>query len=162
MKEVDTPALVDNVEGTLSMGMLEFEGQRYLDGHASDPHELGLMRGAPPSPDKCITFRGALSISHMRELVPTGNVRRGRGEPSPLDRDDRAAEIDALTFDDVNGGTPLLRRSAVRYLHRRHSSAASRADCVRALLRCARAAPTAYVRVDHEVVRGHAGLFVCC
>lgn len=38
------------------MGTLEFDGQRYLDGHASDPCELGWMRGAPPPADKRITF----------------------------------------------------------------------------------------------------------
>lgn len=93
------------------MGMLEFEGQPYLDGHASDPRELGLMRGAPPAPDNCITFeRGAFdfpqirwSYSHMRELVATVNVWRGPDGPSSLDRSDKAPMIDVLTFADMNG-----------------------------------------------------------
>ncbi|MGY3033978.1 CubicO group peptidase (beta-lactamase class C family) [Bradyrhizobium sp. USDA 4354] len=96
------------------MGMLEFEGQRYLDARASDPRELGWMRGAPPTDDKRITFESGRyldfpqirwSLSHMRELAATTNVWRGRGAPSSLERSERAAEIDALTFTDMNGLT---------------------------------------------------------
>ncbi|RWC37812.1 MAG: class C beta-lactamase-related serine hydrolase [Mesorhizobium sp.] len=94
------------------MGMLEFNGHHYLDGRASDPRELGWMRGEPPPADKRITFeRGTFrdfpqtrwSFSHMRELMPTANVWRGRGMPSRFERCDRSAEIDALTFTDSNG-----------------------------------------------------------
>jgi len=94
------------------MGMLEFDGQRYLDGGASNPRELGWMRGAPPSVDKQISFESGRfrdfprirwSLSHMRELVPTVNVWRGRGGSSPLDCSDNAADIEALTFTDMNG-----------------------------------------------------------
>lgn len=96
------------------MGTLEFNGQRYLDGHASDPRELGWMRGAPPSADKRITFESGSclnfpqlrwSLSHMRELSAGVNVWRGRGGPSPLERSNAAAVIDALTFADMNGRT---------------------------------------------------------
>ncbi|MER8684396.1 MULTISPECIES: serine hydrolase [unclassified Mesorhizobium] len=98
------------------MGMLEIDGQRYLDGRASNPNELGWMRGSPPPADKCITFESDAfldfpqlrwSLSHMRELVPTVNVWRGPGGPMLLDRDDKTADIDALTFADANG---LVRR----------------------------------------------------
>lgn len=94
------------------MGMLEFNGQHYLDGRASDPRELGWMRGAPPAPDKRITFdSGAFldfpqirwSLSHIRELGATVNVWRGQGVPSHFERHDRTGEIDALTFADMNG-----------------------------------------------------------
>ncbi|MER9883571.1 serine hydrolase [Mesorhizobium sp. M0118] len=94
------------------MGMLEIDGQRYLDGRASNPNELGWMRGSPPPADKCITFESDAfldfpqlrwSLSHMRELVPTVNVWRGPGGPTLLDRSDKTAEIDALTFADANG-----------------------------------------------------------
>lgn len=96
------------------MGILEFDGQRYLDGRASDPRELGWMRGAPPLTNKLITFEGGTfvkfpqirwSLSHMRELVTTVNVRRGYGRPSPLQYNDKAADVDALVFADMNGRT---------------------------------------------------------
>lgn len=94
------------------MGMLEFDGQRYLDGRASDPRELGWMRGAPPPADKRITFESNCfrtfpqirwSLSHMRELAATVNVWHGPGAPSNFDRHDRTSEIDALGFADTNG-----------------------------------------------------------
>ncbi|MCK1661256.1 serine hydrolase [Bradyrhizobium sp. 151] len=94
------------------MGVLEFNGVCYVDGHASDPGELGWMRGAPVPADKHITFDRCLdfpqirwSLSHMRELAASVNVWRGRGGPSPLERSDRAADIEALTFADLNGRT---------------------------------------------------------
>ncbi|WP_407185329.1 serine hydrolase domain-containing protein [Bradyrhizobium centrosematis] len=92
--------------------MLEFEGKRYLDGRASDPRELGWMRGAPPPEDRRITFesdsyfdfpQNRWSLSHMRELVATVNVWRGQGMPSQFERSDKSAEIDALTFADKDG-----------------------------------------------------------
>lgn len=94
------------------MGVLEFEGKRYLDGRASDPREFGWMHGAPPPAGKRITFDGDAfldfpkirwSLSHRRELGATVNVWRGRDAPSYLDRHDRKGEIDALTFTDANG-----------------------------------------------------------
>ncbi|MET2832888.1 serine hydrolase domain-containing protein [Mesorhizobium shangrilense] len=94
------------------MGTLEFNGQHYPDGRASDPGELGWMRGAPPPEDKRIAFESGnyrdfpqirWSFSHMRELMPTLNVWRGRGAPSQFERSDMSAEIDALTFADMGG-----------------------------------------------------------
>ncbi|UVK36004.1 beta-lactamase family protein (plasmid) [Mesorhizobium sp. AR10] len=96
------------------MGTLEFNGQHYLDGRASDPREFGWMRGAPPPADKRITFESGTfrdfpqirwSFSHMRELMPTVNVWRGRVMPLQFERGDKSAEIDALTFADMNGRT---------------------------------------------------------
>lgn len=96
------------------MAVLEFCGQRYLDGQASDPRKLGWMCGAPPPADKRITFEGDTfldfpqirwSLSHMRELGATANIWRGRGGPSPLERSDKAADIDVLTFTDLHGRT---------------------------------------------------------
>ncbi|MGY4198898.1 serine hydrolase domain-containing protein [Bradyrhizobium sp. USDA 4520] len=96
----------------LSKGMVEFDGKRYLDGRASDPGELGWMRGAPPSADKRITFESDTflefpkirwALSHMRELTATVNVWRGAYLSSRLQGDDRTVEIDALTFTDTTG-----------------------------------------------------------
>ncbi|MEG1103145.1 MAG: serine hydrolase, partial [Comamonas sp.] len=59
---------------------------------------LGWMQGFPPPPDKQITFDNPVgnvfprirwTFSHIRELVPTANVWRGTGAPSPL----RAAPV---------------------------------------------------------------------
>ncbi|RWI66737.1 serine hydrolase [Mesorhizobium sp.] len=94
------------------MGVLEFHGQQYLDGHASDPREFGWMRGAPPPVDKRITFesdcfrsfpRIRWSLSHMRELTATVNVWRGPGAPSHFERHLRTSDIEALVFTDSNG-----------------------------------------------------------
>lgn len=94
--------------------MLQFQGQWYLDGRASDPRELGWMRGSPPPVDKRITFEsGAFldpphnrwSLSHMRELMATVNVWRGGGPAHQFERSDKTSEIDALRFVDTNGRT---------------------------------------------------------
>ncbi|KGT73251.1 hypothetical protein MA20_45490 [Bradyrhizobium japonicum] len=45
------------------------------------------------------------TLSHMRELGTTANVRPGGSGPSQFERSDRAAEIDVLTFVDMNGRT---------------------------------------------------------
>lgn len=93
------------------MNTLEFEGQHYLDGRASDPRALGWMQDAPPPAEKRIDFGSDTffrfpqlrwSLSHMRELVPTVNVPRGPASVA-LDRSDRAADIEALTFVDMDG-----------------------------------------------------------
>ena len=94
--------------------LLEFDGVRYLDGHASDPEVLGLMQGAPPPPERRIRFEDdrflsfpqiRWSLSHMRELLPTANVSRGSAAPTELG--DIAptvdAGIDALAFVDLQG-----------------------------------------------------------
>jgi CubicO group peptidase (beta-lactamase class C family) len=94
--------------------MLEFGGIRYLDGHESDPAKLGLMQGSPPPPDRRVRFGDdrffgfpliRWSLSHMRELVPTGNVARGSMQPSNLGKVDPAlaAAIDELTFTSLDG-----------------------------------------------------------
>ncbi|WP_309142515.1 serine hydrolase [Bradyrhizobium sp. sGM-13] len=112
MKELVRPVVNDVKNAMPLMGALEFDGKQYLDGHASDPRELGWMRGTPPTADKRITFESdsfmdfpqiRWSLSHLRELVPTLNIWRGQGGPSALDRSDKSADIGALTFTDMDG-----------------------------------------------------------
>jgi CubicO group peptidase (beta-lactamase class C family) len=93
---------------------LEFDGQSYLDGHASDPRVLGWMQGSPPPHDKRIEFADdrfldfpqiRWTLSHMRELAPSANVWRGNGPPSTLGTTETwdASGVDELAFTDMNG-----------------------------------------------------------
>ena len=96
------------------MSTLQFDGVDYQDGIASDPNRLGWMQGSPPAPDKRIRFAEdqffefpqiRWTLSHMRELVPTANVWRGRSAASALGAPSAAdgAAIDALEFVDLHG-----------------------------------------------------------
>jgi len=76
------------------------------DPAATSVEALGWMKGFPPSADKLITFdnpaggvfpRTRWSFSHVRETVPTANVWRGSGAPSPLPAAPRG-DIEAVTF----------------------------------------------------------------
>ncbi len=99
----------------MTTGILTFDGVDYPDGQASDPRTLGWMQGSPPPLDKRIGFEGdrfanfpelRWSLSHMRELTPTVNIWRGPHGSSSLGETPRAgdqAEIDRLTFDDMQG-----------------------------------------------------------
>lgn len=91
----------------------EFDGKRYAGGRASEPAELGLMRGAPPPADKRITFESDAfydfpqirwTLSHVRELGATANIWRGAGPASRLERSVAKGDIDSLSFTDMNGG----------------------------------------------------------
>jgi len=96
-------------------GFLTFDGVDYLDGKASDPRTLGWMTGAPPPPDRRIEFEHdqfadfpelRWSLSHMRELTPTVNVRRGSSVPGSLGAPPPAeieSDIDRMTFSDMHG-----------------------------------------------------------
>lgn len=100
---------------SIAPNTLEFLGQTYLDGRASDPKSLGWMEGSPPSPEKSVTFEDdqffqfpqiRWTLTHMRELMPTARVGRGRsgdrfGEPDGA----VAAAIEKLVFTDSNGRT---------------------------------------------------------
>lgn len=90
----------------------EFDGKRYASGPASEPAQMGWMRGAPPAADKRITFESDAfydfpqirwTLSHVRELGPTAGIWRGRGPASRFERDEPSRDIDALTFTDMNG-----------------------------------------------------------
>jgi CubicO group peptidase (beta-lactamase class C family) len=79
--------------------------KQFLDPIASDAEHMGWMQGFPPESDRMIQFadgslfrfpRTRWAFSHMRELVPTANVRRGCRVPSNLPQALR--DLDALTF----------------------------------------------------------------
>ncbi len=68
---------------------------------------LQLMQGFPPPADKRVSFASYLgqypqarwAFQHMRELIPSRNVWRGDGPPSPLPQGpELRGEIDALRF----------------------------------------------------------------
>lgn len=93
---------------------LEFEGRTYAGGGASDPRVLNWMNGLPAPAAKQITPTNFLdfpqirwSLSHMREILPTVNVRRGDGPRVGLgtarDADNKA--FDGFTFTDINNRT---------------------------------------------------------
>ncbi|WP_412177262.1 serine hydrolase domain-containing protein [Mesorhizobium sp. ZC-5] len=81
----------------------------------SDPMKLGWMAGSPPPPDKIIRFtdpdyfsfpKMRWTVCHFRQLMPTVNVSRGLGAPTPLPRqiDDT---IDGLTFTPLGSDKPM-------------------------------------------------------
>jgi CubicO group peptidase (beta-lactamase class C family) len=83
---------------------------RFPDADASDPKRLGWMVGTPPTPDKQIraTDRDYLafpkirwSASHIRELLPTAQVKRGAGPATPLQRAERA--LGEVRYRDMDG-----------------------------------------------------------
>jgi CubicO group peptidase (beta-lactamase class C family) len=89
------------------------------DPAATSVDALGWMKGFPPPPDKLITFdnpaggvfpRTRWSFSHVRETVPTANVWRGSGAPSPLPAATPRIQIEAVTFKPLGstGNEPTL------------------------------------------------------
>ena len=91
-----------------------FDGVEYATGEASDPNALQLMRGWPPPTSKRIRMEDdrylafpniRWSLSHVREMLPTVSVWRGREPRSDLGVAGGAEEaaIDALTFQDLQG-----------------------------------------------------------
>jgi CubicO group peptidase (beta-lactamase class C family) len=91
-----------------------------LSARDSDPRTLGWMQGFPPPDDKIITQPDSVyfsfprlrwSVCHLREFLPTEEISRGLGAPTPLpEAAERArieAEIDALTFMPIGGDTAM-------------------------------------------------------
>ncbi len=102
----------------MKLGTLNFDGVDYPDSRASDPNLMGWMQGSPPPVEKRIRFeddralgfpQNRWTLSHLRELVPTVNVWRGSDRASDLGSINAAlaAEIDTLSFTDMNGNTRL-------------------------------------------------------
>lgn len=76
----------------------------FPDAQASDPALLKWMVGAPPPADRTLRFEDGSyfrfpamrwSVSNFRQLMPTVNVSRGLGAPTPLARQ-LDAHIDSL------------------------------------------------------------------
>lgn len=72
---------------------------------STDAVQMGWMQGFPPNPDRLIRFadgslfrfpRTRWAFSHMRELVPTANVRRGSKAASTLPV--ALQDLDTLSF----------------------------------------------------------------
>ena len=87
----------------------------FADAPSTDPLILGWMTGSPPPPDKLIRYEDGSflrfpmwrwSFSHWRELVPTVNVARGAGAPSPLPRTERD-DLDAVGFTPLGATRPM-------------------------------------------------------
>ena len=102
----------------MKLGTLNFDGVDYPDSKASDPNLMGWMQGSPPPVEKRIRFeddralgfpQNRWTLSQLRELVPTVNVWRGSDRASDLGSINAAlaAEIDTLSFTDMNGNTRL-------------------------------------------------------
>ncbi|MEM9085792.1 MAG: serine hydrolase [Pseudomonadota bacterium] len=96
--------------------------QEPLSAQQSDPRVMGWMQGSPPPEDKIITQPDSVyfsfprlrwSVCHLREFLPTEQVSRGLGAPTPLpylapsEFADERQKIDALTFIPQNSDTPM-------------------------------------------------------
>ena len=86
-----------------------------LSAEDSDPNSLGWMQGFPPPPDRIIgqpdsdyfSFpKMRWTVCHFRELLPTTQVSRGLGAPTPFERAFDPA-IDSVTFVPLGGGDPM-------------------------------------------------------
>ena len=86
-----------------------------LDAAASDPARLGWMVGSPPPPERQLRFDDGSyfqfpamrwSVSNFRQLMPTVNVSRGVGAPTPLPRALRQ-DIDAVRFTPLGGAATM-------------------------------------------------------
>ena len=93
-----------------------------LSAQESDPNVMGWMQGFPPPADKMITQPDSnyfsfpklrWSVCHLREFLPTEEISRGIGAPSPLNYPSAAefatlrGTIDALTFTPMNSDSPM-------------------------------------------------------
>jgi CubicO group peptidase (beta-lactamase class C family) len=85
-----------------------------LDADASDPQRLGWMTGAPPAPDKRMSFADnsrnhfpqiRWAFSHQRRFLPTSSVWRGDGPVSALPR--APQDIDRVRFTPIGSDRPL-------------------------------------------------------
>ncbi len=77
--------------------------------------EHGLMQGFPPALDKRVTLENwqdppynRWGFQHVRELIPTARVSRGRGEVRPFERNPQ--HLDDISFAGADGETMTIAR----------------------------------------------------
>ncbi len=89
--------------------------EAFPDASASDPAKLGWMVGSPPPADRTVRFEDGSyfrfpamrwSVSNFRQLMPTINVSRGLGAPTPL-KSALREDIDAITFIPLGATAPM-------------------------------------------------------
>ena len=89
--------------------------EAFPDASASDPAKLGWMVGSPPPADRTVRFEDGSyfrfpamrwSVSNFRQVMPTINVSRGLGAPTPL-KSALREDIDAITFTPLGATAPM-------------------------------------------------------
>ncbi|MDQ3201733.1 MAG: beta-lactamase family protein [Pseudomonadota bacterium] len=89
--------------------------EAFPDARASDPAKLGWMVGSPPPADRTVRFEDGSyfrfpamrwSVSNFRQLMPTINVSRGLGAPTPL-KSALREDIDAITLIPLGATAPM-------------------------------------------------------
>ena len=106
----------------LTMSASAFSNQTYPNAQDSDPAKMAWMVGSPPPPERQIRFDDGSyfrfpqmrwSVANFRQLMPTINVSRGLGAPSPLES---AADtgIDKVSFVPLGGNTPMTWQDALQ------------------------------------------------
>ena len=106
----------------LTMSASAFSNQTYPNAQDSDPAKMAWMVGSPPPPDRQIRFDDGSyfrfpqmrwSVANFRQLMPTINVSRGLGAPSPLESATDAG-IDKVSFTPLGGTTPMTWQDALQ------------------------------------------------
>ncbi len=96
--------------------------QTFPDAEASDPARMAWMVGSPPPPERQIRFDDGSyfrfpqmrwSVANFRQLMPTINVSRGLGAPSPLESA-LDAGIDKVSFVPLGSTTPMTWQDALQ------------------------------------------------
>lgn len=99
----------------LGVATTAFAQTQPLDAEASDPAKLGWMVGSPPPPERQLRFDDGSyfqfpamrwSVSNFRQLMPTVNISRGVGAPTPLPRALRQ-DLDAVRFTPLGAASTM-------------------------------------------------------
>ncbi|MDR0207692.1 MAG: beta-lactamase family protein [Pseudomonas putida] len=104
------------------MSASAFSNQTYPNAQDSDPAKMAWMVGSPPPPERQIRFDDGSyfrfpqmrwSVANFRQLMPTINVSRGLGAPSPLESAADAG-IDKVSFVPLGSTTPMTWQDALQ------------------------------------------------